>query len=328
MNKLVKGYAAGIVGEALYGLNPLFALPLYAQGMNSDSVLFWRYCISIPVVALMMLAGGVSFRVSLRQLPSLFMLGMLMSVSSLTLFMSYNYMDSGLASTLLFIYPAMVAVIMAIFFRQRLKPLTLACIVAAGGGIALLYNGEGGPLSLAGVALVMSSALSFALYIIAIKHSGTESLNTLTVIFYVLCFGITLFIGRLLWGGVEFSVPQGLLGWGCASGLGICPTALSFVLSTMAIKYIGETPAAILGSMESVTAVIIGATVFGEVLYPSNIAGIALIIAAVCCLVGSPLITAKLRARVQRRDGRKLLQDLRPCRDAAAMSADRNSSRQ
>lgn len=294
MNNLVKGYAAGIVGEALYGLNPLFALPLYAQGLNSDSVLFWRYCISIPVVALMMLAGGVSFRVSRRQLPALLMLGMLMSVSSLTLFMSYNYMDSGLASTLLFIYPAMVAVIMAVFFRQRLKPLTLICIGAAGAGIALLYNGEGGPLSLTGVACVMGSALSFALYIIAIKHSGIESLNTLTVIFYVLCFGILLFAGRLLWGGVEFGIPSGLLGWGCASGLGICPTALSFVLSTMAIKYIGETPAAILGSMESVTAVIIGATVFGEVLYPSNIAGIALIIAAVCCLVGSPLITARL----------------------------------
>lgn len=300
MNKLFKGYVAGIVGEALYGLNPLFTLPLYERGMNSDSVLFWRYCISIPIVILMMLVGRKSFRITGRQALSLFILGILMSASSLTLFMSYHYMDSGLASTLLFVYPIMVAIIMAVFFHQRLRPLTLICIAAACAGIALLYNGGGGPLSLTGVAFVMGSALSFALYIIGVRHLGIGSLDTLTVIFYVLCFGILLFVGRLLFCDIPFTAPSGLLPWGCAFGLAVCPTALSFILSTIAIKYIGETPAAILGSMESVTAVIIGATVFGEVLYPSNIVGIILILGAVTGVVASPMITSKYDAARKR----------------------------
>ena len=101
MNPKLKGYALGT-----YGMNPLFALPLYSAGMTADSVLFFRYALAIPLLAAMTAMRGRSFRVTRPQLLTLAMLGLLMALSSLSLFLSYNYMDAGIASTILFVYPA------------------------------------------------------------------------------------------------------------------------------------------------------------------------------------------------------------------------------
>lgn len=54
--------------------------------------------------------------------------------------MSYNYMDAGIASTILFVYPVMVAVIMGIFFKEKISAITVFSILLALSGIALLYQ--------------------------------------------------------------------------------------------------------------------------------------------------------------------------------------------
>ena len=153
MNPRLKGYCLGITAAATYGMNPLFALPLYSAGMTADSVLFFRYAMAIPLLACMTAIRGRSFRVTRRQTLTLAALGLLMALSSLSLFLSYNYMDAGIASTILFVYPVMVAVIMAAFYRERLSPVMIASITLALGGIGLLYRtGDGQSLSVAGTA--------------------------------------------------------------------------------------------------------------------------------------------------------------------------------
>lgn len=61
MNVKAKGYILGAVAAATYGMNPLFALPLYKAGMNPDSVLFFRYLFAIPVLGMMIVARGEKF---------------------------------------------------------------------------------------------------------------------------------------------------------------------------------------------------------------------------------------------------------------------------
>ena len=116
MNNKVIGYLLGAVAAASYGTNPLFALPLYAKGFSPDSVLFFRYLFALPILAFMLKWRGHSFRISRADLVPLVILGLIFALSSLSLFLSYNYMDAGIASTILFVYPIMVAVIMAMFF--------------------------------------------------------------------------------------------------------------------------------------------------------------------------------------------------------------------
>lgn len=282
MNAKAKGYALGAIAAVTYGMNPLFALPLYEDGMNPDSVLFFRYLFAIPTVCVMLKARGRDFRVPVRELSLLALFGILFSLSSLTLFQSYNYMAAGIASTLLFVYPIIVAVIMACFFKERLSALTMFCILTAMCGIGLLYKGDDGvTLSLTGTLLVFGSALSYAIYIVGINQTRLKDIATLKVTLYVLLFGLSLFAVRLLAAGEGLPLPSKWYLWGNLFALGLFPTAISLLCTTAAIQYIGATPTAILGALEPATAIFFGVTVFGEVLTARDVMGVVLIIAAV-----------------------------------------------
>lgn len=283
----VKGYLIGAVAAASYGTNPLFALPLYNEGMNPDIVLFYRYLLAIPVLGLMLLLrrGSQEFKISSRQTFQLFLMGLLMAFSSLSLFMSYQYMDAGIASTLLFVYPIMVALIMTIGFKEKFKISTALCIIMALTGIGLLYEtSDGTTLNLTGTWLVMISSLTYAIYIVGVNESKLKHMPTLKIIFYVLVFGLLVFIFKILYSG-QFIFPRSLLSWGCVVGLAVVPTAVSFLCTTRAIHLIGPTPTAILGALEPVTAVVIGVLVFQEILTWRIIIGIVLILCAVSLIV-------------------------------------------
>ena len=298
MSEKTKGYVLAVIGAATYGMNPLFALPLYQSGMNADSVLFFRYLFALPIVAAMIKGRGRDFRLTRSEAAPLAVLGILMAVSSLTLFQSYNFMDAGIASTILFVYPIMVALIMAAAYKERITAQTAFCILAALAGIGMLYQSDGETtLSPAGTALALGSALSYALYIVGVNRPVLKECATLKVTFYVLLFGLSLFAVRLAWQG-EVTLPGRWYLWGNLVALAAFPTAVSFLCTTSAIQRIGSTPTAILGALEPLTAIVFGITVFGERLNMQECLGIALILVAVTVVVaGGSIAKPLLRLR-------------------------------
>ena len=294
MNVKAKGYILGAVAAATYGMNPLFALPLYKAGMNPDSVLFFRYLFAIPVLGMMIVARGRSFKLKRKEVLPLIIMGLLVALSSLALFQSYNYMDVGIASTLLFVYPILVALIMWIAFKEKLTLPTVLSILLALGGIGLLYkSGDGSTLNLTGIILVMISALSYAIYIVGVNQSTLKNLATLSLTFYVLLFGLVLFLVRVDF-GQSLRVAETWYLWGNLIALAIFPTAISFLCTTQAIQYIGSTPTAILGALEPLTAVFFGVVVFGESLTLRLSCGMLMIILAVTLIIAGGNITIYL----------------------------------
>lgn len=285
MNGKAKGYILAAIAAATYGMNPLFALPLYQAGMDPDSVLFFRYLFAIPILGIMIKARGRNFKLKQKEILPLIALGLLVALSSLTLFQSYNFMDAGIASTLLFVYPIMVALIMGAFFKEKITLMTILCIVMALGGIALLFRGgDGSTLSMAGTLLVMVSALSYAIYIVGVNRPILKDVATLKITFYILLFGLSLFLVRVNF-GFDLIMPEKWYLWFNLVALAVFPTAISFLCTTRAIQYIGSTPTAIFGALEPVTAVFFGVMVFGETLTLRIICGIILIILAVTIIV-------------------------------------------
>ena len=294
MNAKAKGYILGSIAAASYGMNPQFALPLYKAGMDPDSVLFFRYLFAIPLLGIMIKARGRSFKIQRKETFPLIIMGLLVALSSLTLFLSYNYMAAGIASTLLFVYPIMVALIMAMVFKEKLALQTIVCMLLALGGIGLLYKSEdGSTLSLIGTLLVFASSLSYAIYIVGINQTSLKNVATLKVTFYVLLFGLSLFVARLLYSGVLNTPDQWYL-WANLLALAVFPTAISFLCTTGAIQYIGSTPTAILGALEPVTAIFFGIAVFGESLTVRESFGLVMIIVAVTFVIAGGNITSQL----------------------------------
>lgn len=297
-----KGFAYGAIAAASYGLNPLFALPLYTDGMGADSVLFYRYAFGLVMLGVMMLVQKQSFALRRCEVLPLVIMGLLFSFSSLTLFLSYNYMDAGIASTILFVYPVLVAILMAVFFKEKVSPITMISIALAFTGISLLYQGEGGQtLSLTGVTLVFISSLTYALYIIGVNRSVLKDMPIAKLTFYVLLFGLSVYVIRLKFCTQLDVVSQPVL-WINPVCLALFPTVISLVAMTKSIHYIGSTPAAILGALEPLTAICCGVLVFGERLTPRIILGIVLILIAVTLIILGKSLIRQLQVRVIHRN--------------------------
>lgn len=287
MNVKLKGYILAIIAAATYGMNPLFALPLYKEGMDPDSVLFFRYLLAIPILGIMLKARGRDFKLKRQEFKLFVLASILVSVSSLTLFSSYNYMDAGIASTLLFIYPLIVALIMILGFKEKMTWQTKLCLLLVLLGIGLLYKGsDGAILSLTGCILVFLSATSYASYMVLVNKSILKDIATLKITLYVLLFGFFLFLFRVDFGH-SLIIPDQWCSWGNILALAIFPTVISFLFTTIAINYIGSTPTAILGALEPVTAVVIGVTIFNEILTPRLMVGIVFIILSVTFVVAA-----------------------------------------
>lgn len=289
MNAKLKGYLLGIGAAVSYGTNPLGALKLYDAGANVGSVLFFRYSLAVLAVLSLLLLRGENLKIQWGYLLKISFLGILFGFSSISLYSSFHYMDAGIASTLLFVYPVMVAVIMAVFFHEKVTLGSILSILFALSGIVLLYKGEGNiSLSTIGVILVMISSLTYAVYMVAVNRWKMK-LSALKLTFYVMLFStLTITIYSCADSSnsiVPFSTAEAWM-WGVM--LALLPTFISILLINEAIRLIGSTPTAILGALEPLTAVAIGVIVFGESLTPRLSFGIVLILTAVILVVLSP----------------------------------------
>ena len=274
-----KGFAFAALSAICYGTNPLGALHLYAQNYSPETVLFYRFFTAALLLFVVILAKGSHFKISFREFGALVAFGFLFAVSSLTYYASFKYMDAGLASTLLFLYPLEVSVLMAIFFKEKIKTWTIVSIAVSMAGVALLYRGgDGVPLSTVGLMLAFASSISYAIYMVMANRIKLQ-MGSVKMTFYAICFCLVflLLYSVTLGSGLPPLFTQAS-SWGWGFMLGLVPTVLSLIFMVKAVKIIGSTPTAILGALEPVTAVTIGVLVFGEVLTGRLIAGILLIL--------------------------------------------------
>ena len=114
--KRLIGLTAGVIAGVSYGTNPLFGKALMESGVPILVMLFFRYGIAAAILAVWMLLRKESFRAGRREIGLLVLLGLFFAGSSLALFFSYDFIPSGLATTLVYLYPVFVALIMV--FRR------------------------------------------------------------------------------------------------------------------------------------------------------------------------------------------------------------------
>ena len=279
------GFLCGILAAMFYGTNPLGSLPLYAEGVNSVTVLFYRYAIAVAIFAVVMVVMRYPFRVKPGHLIRMAMLGAIFSLSSTCLYVSFLYMDAGIASTILFSYPIMVAVLMVVFFHERASWMTALSIGLATAGIALLYRGDGNArLSATGMTLVIISSLLYAIYIIAVQR-WDQPYSSVTFTFWIVLFGLCTILLFSFLAREPITMLHGVKQWACGVQLALLPTVLSLFLMNIAIERIGSTPSAILGAVEPVTAVVIGVMVFGEAFTARLAIGIVLILSGVIIII-------------------------------------------
>ena len=301
MNKF-KGFLYGIMASSTFGLLPLFTLPVMGEGLTTFSILSYRMLFASILVAVLMLIGRVSFATNLKELRWFAVLGFLYYGSAALLFQAYGGMASGLATTLHFMYPVSVTVIMALVYKQRPSLVTICAIILSLVGVALLCLRESstGVSSLLSVFLVLLSGVCYAVYLVlvsTVKRINQQNSQKLT--FYVLMFSGAFFMLSALQGGGLQIIPSASAGINLLL-MATLPTLLSNLALVRSVKNIGSTLTSVLGAMEPLTAIIVGILVFDESLRGLMIVGIILILVSVSLIVLSPLLDKRIAERLQR----------------------------
>ena len=301
MNKF-KGFLYGIVASSTFGLLPLFTLPVMAEGLTTFSILSYRMLFASILVAVLMLIGRVSFATNLKELRWFAVLGFLYYGSAALLFQAYGGMASGLATTLHFMYPVSVTIIMALVYKQRPSVVTICAIILSLVGVALLCLRESstGVSSLLSVFLVLLSGVCYAVYLVLVSTVRCiNQQNSQKLTFYVLMFSGAFFMLSTLQGGGLQIIPSASAGINLLL-MATLPTLLSNLALVRSVKNIGSTLTSVLGAMEPLTAIIVGILVFDESLRGLMIVGIILILLSVSLIVLSPLLDKRIAERLQR----------------------------
>lgn len=281
------GYPAGIITGITYGLNPLFAMPLMNQGASIESILFFRYFFAVVLLGAFLFLSKERFKISGKQTGILLVLGLLYTMSSIFLFEAYHYIASGLATTLIFLYPVLVAIIMVFLGVVPSWPVWLAIAATFGGVVIMTQGSSGEEINPIGVALSLASAFVYALFIVIINRSQTiASISNSLLTFYALSVGAIIFLGKIVFS--DTPITEGITDcsdWLNIVGLALLPTIVSTATLAVATRNIGATKASVLGVFEPITAILVGTLMFGEALTTNIVVGIGIAMIAVTFMI-------------------------------------------
>lgn len=292
------GFFYGLFSSATFGLIPFFSIPLMRGGMSAECALFYRFLIASLTLGLVLRLRGERVGAPLPVIGGLCLSSFFYLMAALLLFWSFRHMPSGMASTIQFLYPVQVMLIMVIFFHERFSWITAAAIGLAVAGVYMLGGDKsGGEVSMLGLGMALLSSLCNALYIIGLQITRKPGLNGLTVTFWVLAAGAAMsLVSALLTGSFRLLVSLDEVG--NVLGLAIITALLSNLTLVLAVQRIGSTLASVLGVMEPLTAVVVGILVFHEPCTAAVFSGVGLICGSVLLVMLGPQVLALVRRRV------------------------------
>lgn len=282
--KNIKGVVYALVSSSTFGLIPLFSIPIILSGaMAVPSLLFYRFAFATLAMALAGVVLRKSFRIKPLMLLKISILGIFYASTSMGLTLSYEYIPSGVATTIHFLYPVLVTVLMVAFFGEKKSRTLIMAAALSILGVALLSWGEG-EIKIKGLLLVLLTVATYATYIVGVNQSGVEDTDPVILTFYVFVASTVMFaLYSAFTSGIEpirdSSTLFGLL------MLALLPTVISDFTLILAVKYVGSTVTAILGSMEPLVAVLVGVFYFSERFGWESVLGLALVITAVTMVV-------------------------------------------
>ena len=281
MSDTLKGYLFALVSALTYGMIPLFMIPLKKLDFFSvDTALFYRFLIAaILILGYLVFYQKESIKINLKEGFVLSILGLFYALSAEFLFIAYDFLSPGIASTIFFIYPIMVALILGIFFKEKITLATTISLLIVVVGVGVLSIKDNFEINYIGLFVSLLGALMYALYMIIVNKTKIKA-SGVKVSFYSMVFASLFFLVKTLVLGNGVTIPSLEIGTHLAL-FSLITTALSVVSLVYAIKFIGSTPTAIMGAVEPVVAVMISVGLFDETLTFSLIAGVIIIISGV-----------------------------------------------
>ena len=286
----INGIFYFVISSTSFGFSPLFSLGLIAAGLTDFDVLSYRWAIAAIVLMIYAACKKKTLRLNgFDELWKIILLSILRSITSFTLLLGYANIASGIASTINFMYPVVVALCMMLFFGERKSPANIISILISIFGVYLLASGDGlrveGGNTTLGLVCSIVSALSFGAYYIFMKITRADKIEVVKFTTWIMMLSAVYFIicGLIFDGRIIFVTDWKL--WLYIAGLGLWSTMVSNFTGVKAVRRIGPTLTSVLGALQPLTAVILGILFLDEHLGIRTVIGIAIIMVTVTFIV-------------------------------------------
>ena len=277
----MKGKICLILSALIYGLAPMLAKIAYGGGVNGMTLAFLRTFLMLPLLFILMLARGRSFRLNKRELFDIIILGVVGgSLSIISLYAAYDYISTGLATTLHFIYPLIIVVVSALIYREKITNMKLAAVMLVTLGIFLFVDLTSRADKI-GVALAVLSGVFYSFYVIYMDHSGLDKMDYVKLTFYLM---IIMSAGTFIFGATTKSIAFNEMNgtaWVFAALISFLITIGAIPLFQAGVRYEGASTAGIVSALEPITTIILGALFLGETMGLVQYFGGAMIILGV-----------------------------------------------
>lgn len=292
----VKGYILAVISAASYGLIPLFILPIKKINFPIDTTLFYRFLLSALFIFPIILIKKEKLKISRKELFVFMALGLFYGLSSDLLFMGYDYLSPGIASTILFVYPVIVALIMVFFFKEKILPMTILSLVITLLGIVILSAKDSLlDIRFIGLLITMGSALGYALYIVTVNKAKINA-SGWKITCYSMFFTSIYYLVKVILFNQTMALPNIEMFWNFAI-FALVTTVISTTALVYAIQYIGSTPTSIMGALEPVVAVLVSVLLFHEMVTRNLVLGVILILTGVIINILAGSNKPKIRNR-------------------------------
>ncbi len=278
------GVAAVSVASVLFGFLPVWCKQVLNNGVDSQTLVLIRYGLASIILAVLLPIFKISFSITKKQILAFMMFGIFSGgVTSYFLSLSYTYMYAGIATMFHFSYPIFVALLMTIFFKERLSWKTIIAIVIAVSGMALMADIRG-DFSPVGITLALISGLMLAIYIIATKKSAFSTLPPMKIVFYS-CLVSTVFLAVKQIIGGDIHLPSTSADWTRMVMVALLCTVAAHSLLAYGVQKLGATTGALVSIIEPLVSVVAGAIIINEVPSRPAAIGCAFVLASLLIVV-------------------------------------------
>ncbi|MDO7977048.1 DMT family transporter [Oceanotoga teriensis] len=275
-----KGILMTMLSAILFGFMPIFAKIAYLGGINYYSLVFLRSMFALIFISIFILIKKISIKINFKDFINLFFLSLIgYTLTQLTLFASYTYISTGVATTLHFIYPVCIMTANILFFKEGINKNKVFALILAIIGISMLSINKNIKIDIRGVFIAIISGILYSYYMLVIEHTKIKNMNSVVMTFYLLLFSM-IFLG---FGSLKFELNFNFnyLSWFMGMIIALLCSIFAVILLQMGIKEIGSSTASILSAFEPIVSVILGVIIFRESITINIFLGIVFVIVSV-----------------------------------------------
>ncbi len=272
------GVALALVSAISFSTLGLFARLAYSQGMAPSQALAWRFSLAAAVLWAYLLGRGAQRRPA-REYRNAVLLGLFGFAPQAGLFfLTIQYLSPGIASLLLYLYPAFVVIFSLIFLGNRPRPAQIAALLLSGAGCVLTLWSRGSYPAI-GYALGLSVALSYAGYLV-IGERVMKGVDPIFMTANLMATSAVVYWIITVAGGTIMlpSTPAVIAG---VVGIALVGSIIPIVTLFAAIKRIGSADTSLVSTIEPLFTVMLSALFYGERLSALQLGGGAFILAGV-----------------------------------------------